>query len=149
MWTGLSACDHVLHGVTWHLSSEHLAQLQCQECSPLSHQQWLIGTARWQNSEQPRTAGMGTAFILPAASSTHHTLLPHWPGKHDWCCSLEQPIFSCGFNLLHSWCVSPSKPPLSRSVSMETFLASHQPHSLLLHFCIEFVTAAYSLGLKQ
>lgn len=53
-----------------------------------------------------------TAFILPAASNTHHTLLPHWPGKHDWCCSLEhQSIFSYILNLLHSCCISLLKPP--------------------------------------
>lgn len=57
MCKGPSACERVLHGVTWHLSSEHLAQLQCQECSPLSHQQWLTGTACWQNSGSPGLQG--------------------------------------------------------------------------------------------
>lgn len=104
-------CDHVLHGVTWHLSSEHLAQLQCQECSPWSHQWWLISTARWQNSEQPWAAGMGTLHSLHPASSSHHTFLPHWPGKHNWCCSLQQSMNSYFLNLLRSCCISLLKPP--------------------------------------
>lgn len=42
-------------------------------------------------AKQPRTAGMGTLHSLHPASSSQHTFLPHWPGKHCCCCSLSSP----------------------------------------------------------